>query len=124
MRIKEITGTEPNEMRIRQAWDEVWQRIVNQTLMQEEKTLFVNELAMASLTIGITSFIQLIGMEKSIPAIVFGILALKRLKYDQTQRGKNLAIAGIILGVIYTIIALAMLPHALEMARNIMGNVQ
>ena len=36
MRIKEITGTEPNEMRIRQAWDEVWQRIVNQTLMQEE----------------------------------------------------------------------------------------
>ncbi|MFC1558554.1 peptidylprolyl isomerase [candidate division KSB1 bacterium] len=36
MRIKEITGTEPNEMRIKQAWDEVWQRIVNQTLIQEE----------------------------------------------------------------------------------------
>ncbi|MCK4967384.1 SurA N-terminal domain-containing protein, partial [bacterium] len=36
MRIKEITGTEPNEMRIKQAWDEIWQRIVNQTLMQEE----------------------------------------------------------------------------------------
>ena len=36
MRIKEITGKEPNEMRIKQAWDEVWQRIVNQTLMQEE----------------------------------------------------------------------------------------
>ena len=67
--------------------------------METEKSLFYNELAIASLTIGVTSFIQLFGLEKGITAIVFGILAIKRLKQDQSQRGKNLAIAGVILAV-------------------------
>lgn len=89
--------------------------------MQTEKSMFYNELAIASLTIGVTSFIQLFGLEKGITAIVFGILAIRRLKVDQSQRGKNLAIAGIVLGGIYTILALAMLPHALEVAKKIMS---
>lgn len=36
MRVKEITGSEPNELRLHQIRDEVWDRIVNQTLLQEE----------------------------------------------------------------------------------------
>lgn len=91
---------------------------------KEEKALFYNELAIASLTIGITSFIQLFGLEKSITSIVFGILAFKRLKQDQTQRGKNLAIAGIVLGLIYTVVALVMLPQAIEVAKNIIKAAQ
>ena len=92
--------------------------------METEKSLFYNELAIASLTIGITSFIQLFGLEKGITAIVFGVLALKRLKQDQSQRGKNLATAGVILGAIYTIIALTMLPHAIEIAKGIISKAQ
>lgn len=92
--------------------------------MQTEKSLFYNELAIASLTIGITSFIQLFGLERSITAIVFGVLALKRLKHDQSQRGKNLAIAGMILGGIYTVLAFAMLPHAIEIAKSIISKAQ
>jgi len=92
--------------------------------MQEEKAVFYNELAIASLTIGITSFIQLFGLEKSITAIVFGVLAYRRIKQDNSQRGKKLAIAGVVLGCLYTVLAFAMLPHALEVARNLMQNAK
>ncbi len=92
--------------------------------MEQEKNTFYNELAIASLTIGILSFIQLFGLERSITAIVFGILALKRIKHDEAQRGKKLAIVGIVLGVIYTAIAIAMIPHALELAKNIINSAK
>lgn len=92
--------------------------------MQTEKTSYYNELAIASLTIGIISFIQLFGLEKSITAIVFGVLAIKRMKQEETQRGKQLAISGIVLGVLYSIIALAVLPHAIEIVKKIMNTVK
>ncbi|MDD5618028.1 MAG: DUF4190 domain-containing protein [Candidatus Omnitrophica bacterium] len=92
--------------------------------MEQEKNTFYNELAIASLTIGILSFIQLFGLERSITAIVFGILALRRIRQDETQKGKKLAIAGIILGVIYTAIAIAIIPHAIELAKNMLNSVK
>lgn len=92
--------------------------------MEHEKNTFYNELAIASLTIGVLSFIQLFGLERSITAIVFGILALRRLKQDETQKGRKLAIAGIILGVIYTAIAIAIIPHAIELAKNMLSSVK
>ena len=92
--------------------------------MQSERSLFYNELAIASLTVGITSFIQLFGLEKGITAMVFGILAIRRIKADPSQGGKKLAIAGVVLGGAYTLLALMMLPHALEMIKGIMNTAQ
>ncbi|MDD5292526.1 MAG: DUF4190 domain-containing protein [Candidatus Omnitrophica bacterium] len=92
--------------------------------MEQEKNTFYNELAIASLTIGILSFIQLFGLERSITAIVFGVLALKRIKQDETQRGKKIAIAGIVLGVIYTTIAIVMIPHAIELAKSMLSSAK
>lgn len=92
--------------------------------MEQEKSTFYSELAIASLTVGILCFIQLFGLERSIAAIVFGVLALKRIKQDETLRGKGLAIAGIVLGSIYCLLAIAVIPQAIEVAKNMMNTVQ
>ncbi len=63
--------------------------------------------AVASLVVGILSFLQLFGVEKAILAGVFGILALKEIKTGELK-GKNMAYAGIALGTLY-IIAIAVL---------------
>ena len=66
----------------------------------------LSEFAIAGLTLGILSFIQLAGIEKAIAAVVFGILSLKRIARPQNDaRGEGLAAAGIVLGIIYAIIA-------------------
>ena len=59
-----------------------------------------SEFAVASLVVGIVSFVQLFNIEKPIVAVIFGILALKRITRDNQLGGKKLALAGIILGVI------------------------
>ncbi|HZX45519.1 MAG TPA: DUF4190 domain-containing protein [Candidatus Nanoarchaeia archaeon] len=63
----------------------------------EQKNL-ISEFAIASVVIGILSFFQLFGLEKPIAAIVFGILAIRSIRKNKL-RGRNLALAGIILGV-------------------------
>ncbi len=92
--------------------------------MEQEKSTFYSELAIASLTIGALCYVQLFGLERSIAAIVFGVLALKRIKQDETLRGKRLAIAGIVLGAVYCLIAIAVIPQAIEVARNMMSTVK
>ena len=72
----------------------------------------VSEFAVASLVIGIISFLNLFGMEKPIAAIVFGILAMKRIKANNLG-GKKLAIAGIILGVLAIIAAIVAIIYFL-----------
>lgn len=66
--------------------------------MDGQKEL-INEFAIASLVIAIISFINLAGLEKAIAAVVFGILALRKIE-DTQLRSRRLANAGIILGVI------------------------
>ena len=66
----------------------------------------LNEFAIVAVTLGILSFIQLGGIEKAVAAVVFGILALKRIAAPgSSARGESLAAAGIVLGIIYVIIA-------------------
>lgn len=60
-----------------------------------------NKFAIVSLILGAVSFLQLFGAEKAILAIIFGILALKEIKSTPQVSGKNLAIIGIILSMIY-----------------------
>ncbi len=72
--------------------------------MQHKSPL--SEFAIAALTLGILSFVQLAGFEKGIAAIVFGILSLKRIATPESNtRGESLAAAGIVLGIVYAIIA-------------------
>lgn len=63
-----------------------------------------SEFAIASLTLGIGTFINLLGMERAIPAIVFGLLGLRRVKADDRLKGKGMAVAGVVLGVIGVIV--------------------
>ena len=66
----------------------------------------LSEFAIVSLTLGIISFIQLAGFEKAVAAIVFGILSLRRIAAPQSNaRGEGFAACGIVLGIIYAIIA-------------------
>ncbi len=75
----------------------------------------ISEFAIASLTMGIVSFVTLLGAEKPIVAIVFGILALGRIRSSDQLKGKGLAISGIVLGVVGVILlpvlALKFLPQ-------------
>jgi len=59
-----------------------------------------SKVAVAGLVMGIASFINLLGMEKAIAAIVFGWMGLKEAEAEQ-KAGKKLAYAGIILGFAY-----------------------
>ncbi|HPU37237.1 DUF4190 domain-containing protein [Methanothermobacter tenebrarum] len=74
--------------------------------------------AIASIIIGICAFIQLFGAEKAILAIIFGILALKEVR-EKELNGKYLAIAGIILGIIYIILLIAVLPSIMRILPKI-----
>lgn len=70
----------------------------------EDKKSIVNEFAIASLVMGILSFIHIAGIEKAIVAVVFGILAKKRINAAPGIKGKKLALSGIILGIISMIL--------------------
>lgn len=84
--------------------------------MEQNKPL-VSEFAIASLVMGITSFIHIMGMEKAIIAIVFGALALKRIKRTSSMQGAQLARVGLILGIvsiIATIVVMSLLIPKLK----------
>lgn len=89
--------------------------------MNEQKTP-ISEFAIASLVMGIVSFIRIFNVEKGLVAIVFGILALKRIGLTPQMRGKNLAIAGIIIGIISVIativITIIFWPQMMQMMQN------
>lgn len=70
----------------------------------DENKRRISEFAIASLVIGIASFISLAGLEKAILAIIFGALALKRMQGENQLLNRKLANAGIILGI-FSIIA-------------------
>ncbi|OGX18432.1 MAG: hypothetical protein A3K83_03255 [Omnitrophica WOR_2 bacterium RBG_13_44_8b] len=71
-------------------------------VMAEQKNP-ISEFAIASLVMGIVSFIHILNIEKAAVAIVFGVLALKRIKVSAQFKGKKLAIAGIVLGTVSVI---------------------
>ncbi len=88
--------------------------------MEGEKKVF-SEFAIASLALGILSYFQLFAAEKGIVAIVFGILALRNIGRNVEIKGKGLAVAGIILGIGYIILAglyIATNPQLLQMIKN------
>lgn len=65
--------------------------------------------AKVSILLGIFSFIQLLGAEKAILAIIFWLVAIK-----SSEGRKELAIIGTILGIIYIIIVIIFLPQIMQ----------
>ncbi|HEX2952902.1 MAG TPA: DUF4190 domain-containing protein [Bacillota bacterium] len=58
-----------------------------------------SKLAIAALLMGIVSFVNLLGLEKGVMAIVIGWMALQEAKKEPDTGGKSLAWAGIVLGI-------------------------
>jgi ABC-type transport system involved in cytochrome c biogenesis permease subunit len=77
-----------------------------------------SKLAIVSLVLGIFSFIHLLGIEKAVLSVVFGVLALKEI--NQTQKFKKIAYVGISLGIIYLLIVAVILTFYSPQLLNIL----
>ena len=88
-----------------------------------EQKQWTSEFAIASLVVGVVSFVQIFNMEKAIVAIVFGILALRRIKAHPEVKGKKIAVAGVTIGAAYLVLAVVMViafwPQFLAMIENL-----
>ncbi|OGS20572.1 MAG: hypothetical protein A2252_09950 [Elusimicrobia bacterium RIFOXYA2_FULL_39_19] len=82
-----------------------------------------SKLAIASMVMGLLSFVQLFGIEKAVVSIVFGSIALREILAGEELRGKNYAYAGIILGSLYILILAGFLivkgPHIFELINRL-----
>lgn len=64
--------------------------------------------AVVSLVLGIVSFIQLLGIERALLSVIFGVIALRQIKNSNELRGEKLAYWGIALGIIYMAVILVL----------------
>jgi hypothetical protein len=82
-----------------------------------------SNLAFIALLMGIASFINLLGLEKGLIAIVAGVLAIRELRKAPELSGKSMAWAGAILGAlsIVTIVFFMILkgPQLLEYLKSL-----
>ncbi|MBA3052408.1 MAG: hypothetical protein FP827_04880 [Candidatus Omnitrophica bacterium] len=67
--------------------------------------------ALFSLFLGILSFIQLLGLERALAAVGFGIIALLGIKRNGNVKERKYAYWGIALGIIYMMILLAIILY-------------
>jgi hypothetical protein len=72
----------------------------NESLILGQKYAF----ATASLVLGICSFVNLLGLEKPILAIIFGWLALRAKPAPQLTQHRVWAKTGVVLGIIILIV--------------------
>jgi hypothetical protein len=61
-----------------------------------------SKLALVSLLLGIFSFVHLLGIEKAILAIIFGVWALKET--IEIGKSKKVVWSGILLGLLYLVV--------------------
>lgn len=91
-----------------------------QSTQEQQCTDTFSEFAIASLALGALAFLNLANLDKILAAVVFGILALRRISRTG-QRGKGLAIAGIALavtaGVFLSILLVRYWPQIQEQVR-------
>lgn len=82
-----------------------------------------NRLAIVALLLGITSFINLFGLEKGIMAIIAGWMAIGEIREEPELGGKGMAWAGLVLGavsVVAIIIFIALKgPQFLDYLKNL-----
>jgi uncharacterized membrane protein YhaH (DUF805 family) len=80
-----------------------------------------SDFAIASLILGLISFIQLLGIERAVAAIIFGIIALRQISKEPELRGRWLAVTGIILGVLYLSLLVGFWPQIMQILRRVTG---
>lgn len=62
--------------------------------------------ALISLILGIVSYVQLLGIERALLAVIFGVVALKSIKNNVELKGTKYAYWGIGLGLLYMAVIL------------------
>lgn len=70
--------------------------------MKKRRIIMSVKLAAAALAMGALSFVHLFGVEKAVLAVALGVTAMKAP--DITPKGRKLALAGIIAGIIYMLV--------------------
>lgn len=82
-----------------------------------------NTLALASLITGIACFINLLGIEKAVIAIILGVFALREAERNPDIGGKAKSYAGILFGILYLITVIIILlikgPDVLSYIRGL-----
>lgn len=71
--------------------------LMNSTSTAASKTQRTNGMAIASMVLGLVGIASIIC---SIPAIVFGAIAMNQTGKDPNQKGRGMAIAGFVLGIV------------------------
>ena len=83
-----------------------------------------SKVAIASLVLGGVCFLNLLGLEKAIAAIVLGTMGLKEIDTEE-KTGKAFAYAGIILGCLYIVVLTVLLilygPKFIEHIKALAG---
>lgn len=90
--------------------------------IENKRALIVGQkyaFATASLILGIFSFVNLLGLEKPILAIVFGWLALRSNPAPKLTEHRNWAQAGVVMGTIVLIIVPTLIILNLDRVREL-----
>lgn len=83
-----------------------------------------SKLAIASLVLGLVSFVQLFGLEKAVLSIIFGAISLKEITTSQQLNGKKYAYAAIILSSVYILILVVMMLVKGPEMFNLLGKMR
>lgn len=82
----------------------------------------VCDYAIVALVIAILSFIHVAGIEKALVAIIFGFVALNKIKINKQLGGKKLAVSAIVVGILYIVFATFALIYMVPRMQKFMPN--
>jgi len=80
--------------------------------------------ATAALLVGIISYIQLLGIERAVLAIVFAWLALRREPEPLLEKRRLWAKVGLVLGLIYSVIVPIIVIWKFEYFRQLIATLE
>ena len=80
--------------------------------------------ATAALLVGIISYVQLLGIERAVLAIIFAWLALRSNPQPKLQARRLWAVAGLVLGAIMIIIVSAILIFKFDTFKELILNLE
>ncbi|MGB9613555.1 MAG: hypothetical protein ACPL4K_05225 [Candidatus Margulisiibacteriota bacterium] len=73
------------------------------------------------MVLGLISFLQLLGAERALGAIIFGGVALWQMSKDRNLSGRWMAVAGVALGIVYLLVLAINFPQILLLLQKLAG---